>query len=196
VNQSFRVLFGTLLLLAVGATSFAQGWAVPAKTPDTPVSCAACPGLDPTSMTIGYHAPIATFTGRFLDSTNTSEWFAPFRTARAYMVLVRPDIDRIYFRYGNGTVVAYSLSRFFTRLEAGEPLLFPISPRPGNRGSSPEVFLNWDDWFNPEISSWKTFNIDGGTRMTGFDVDDKGYVYVASTIFGWGIVKDSLAAGG
>jgi PKD repeat protein len=196
VNQSIRVLLGTLLLLAVGATSFAQGWAVPAKTPDTPVSCGACPGVDPASMTIGYHAPISTFTGRFLDSTNTSEWFAPFRTARAYMVLVRPDIDRIYFRYGNGSVAAYSLSRFFTRLEGGEALLFPISPRPANRGSSPEVFLNWDDWFNPEISQWNVFNIDGGTRMTGFDVDDKGYVYVASTIFGWGIVKDSLAAGG
>ena len=79
------------------------------------------------------------------------------------MVLVQPNIDRIYFRYGNGTVVAYKLSTFFTRLEAGEQLVFPIYPMPGNRFGNPEVFLNWDGWFNPEISNWKTFNIDGGT---------------------------------
>ncbi len=147
-------------------------------------------------MTVGYKAPIATFTGRFLDSTNTSEWFKPFRTARAYMVLVEPGIDRIYFQYGYGTAVAYSLSRFFTRLEGGEPLVFPVVPRPGDRGNNPELFLNWDDYFNPELSTWKTSNMDGGTRLTGFDVDDKGYVYVASTVYGWGVVKDSLGTGG
>lgn len=196
VKQSFRALLWTGLLLAVSANSFAQGWAVPAKTPETPVSCAACPGMDPSSMTVGYKAPIATFTGRFLDSSNTSEWFLPFRTARAYFVNVLPGIDRIYFRYGDGSVAAYSLSSFFTRLESGEPLVFPVNPVPQNRGGHPEVFLKWDEWFNPEVSSWKTFNIDGATRMTGFDVDDKGYVYVASTIYGWGIVKDGFSTGG
>ena len=29
----------------------------------------------------------------------------------------------------------------------------------------------------------------------GFDVDDQGYVYIAATIYGWGILKDGLTSG-
>lgn len=195
VMPSLRTFLFAALLLAGGTAVFAQTYPLPSNTPETPVLCGAgC--SDPNLKTVGYKAPISTFTGRFLDSTATSEWFMPFRTARANFVLVMPGIDRIYFRYGNGSVAAYKLSTFFSRLEAKEQLVFPVRPIPANRSNQPELFLNWDAWFNPELSTWKTFNIDGATRMTGFDVDDKGYVYVASTIFGWGVVKDDLGSGG
>jgi hypothetical protein len=185
------------LLLAVSASGYGQGWAVPATTPDTPVPCTGCPNVDPNSLTVGYKAPIVTFTGRYLDSSNTSEWFRPFRTARAKFVLSMPALDRIYFRYGDGSIASYKLSTFFTRLESGEPLVYAIAPIGAEiRSGNPEVWLRWDTWFNPEISVWQTVNIDGSLRMTFFDVDDLGYVYVASTIYGWGIVKDDFTTFG
>ncbi|HEY3054190.1 MAG TPA: hypothetical protein VGK04_12485, partial [Thermoanaerobaculia bacterium] len=69
MNQSLRGFLWTTLLVAVAGSAHAQGWAVPSKTPETPVSCAGCPGQDASAMTVGYKAPIATFTGRFLDSS-------------------------------------------------------------------------------------------------------------------------------
>jgi len=181
--------------MLTSASAFAQGWPLPAKTPETPVSCATCPGGNANTKTVGYKLPISTFTGRFLDSSNTSEWFMPYRTARAEEVLVMPALNRIYFRIGNGSIGAYSLSGFFSRLEAGEPLVFAFGSNPGDR-TVPEVFLRWDEWINPEKGGgWKTFNVDGAERVSGFDVDDQGYVYVAATIWGWGICKDSMSTG-
>ena len=186
-------------MLAIAASGYGQGWAVPAKTPDTPVSCSNCPYQSASTMTVGYKAPIATFTGRFLDSSNTGEWFIPIRVLRAYDLTVMPGLNRIYFRVGNGTVGTYSLDTFFTRLEAGEGLIFPFNDANAlaQRSNKPEVLLKWDEFFNPEkAAAWKTFNMDGSERLMGFDVDDQGYVYIASTIFGWGIVKDGMTAGG
>jgi len=186
-------------MLAIAASGYGQGWAVPAKTPDTPVSCSNCPSQSASTMTVGYKAPISTFTGRFLDSSNTSEWFLPVRSLRASDVTVMPGLNRIYFRLGNGTVGSYSLGSFFSRLEAGEPIVFPFNDPTAIafRGGKPELLLKWDEFFNPEkTGAWKTNNIDGSERLMGFDVDDQGYVYIAATIYGWGIVKDGLTAGG
>ena len=186
-------------MLAIAASGYGQGWAVPAKTPDTPVSCSNCPYQFPSTMTVGYKAPISSFTGRFLDSSNTTEWFLPVRSLRASDVTVMPSLNRIYFRLGNGTVGSYSLGSFFSRLEAGEPIIFPFNDANAlaQRANKPELLLKWDEFFNPEkTTAWKTFNVDGSERLMGFDVDDQGYVYIASTIFGWGIVKDGMTAGG
>jgi PKD repeat protein len=196
VIPSFRAFLWTVLLLSVAVSGYGQGWALPAKTPETPVPCAGCPNGAVDSLTTGYKAPIATFTGRYLDSSNTSEWFKPFRTARAKFVLPVPALDRIYFRYGDGTVAAYKLSTFFSRLESNERLAYWAPDGVAYRtqsGGTPEVWLKWDEWFNPEIGSgWKTNSVDGSLRMTFFDVDDKGYVYIASTLYGWGVVKDGF----
>jgi PKD repeat protein len=197
VNRFTRDFLWAALLLAFAASTFAQGWALPAKTPETPVSCAGCPNVSDGTKTVGYKLPLSTFTGRFLDSSNTSEWFLPFRTARADEVLVMPGLNRIYFRIGNGSIGAYSLSGFFSRLEAGEPLVFAFGSVSGDRGGHPELFLRWDEWLNPEAGGgWRTFNVDGAERLSGFDVDDQGYVYVAATIWGWGICKDGMTTAG
>lgn len=190
-----RRLVHIVIGLFIASSALAQSYALPSKTPDAQVPCAAgCSIVTPPPMTVGYKLPIKTFTGRFLDSSGVSAWFKPFRTARANFVLVKPELDRIYFRYGEGTVVAYKLSTFFTRLEAGESLVFPQSIPPyatQQRGGHTELFLRWDAYFNPELGGgWITGNADGGTRLTGFDVDDQQYVYVASTMYGWGIVQD------
>jgi PKD repeat protein len=197
VNPTFRSVLWTVLLLAVAVSGYGQGWAVPAKTPETPVPCTGCPNVSPGSLTTGYKLPITSFTGRYLDSSNTSEWFKPFRTARAKYVLPMPALDRIYFRYGDGSVASYRLSTFFTRLQANERLAYWAPDGMVYRtvgGGSPEVWLKWDTWFNPELggTNWTTNNVDGSLRMTFFDVDDKGYVYIASTLYGWGIVKDDF----
>ena len=121
-------------MVGVSAVGFAQGYPVPAKTPETIVNCGNCgPNAGPGKK-VGYEPPIGAFTGRYLDSSYTTEWF-DFRTARSYFVLIKPEIDRIYFRYGNGSVAAYKLSTFFSRLEGGEQLVFPVgtfSDRAGN----------------------------------------------------------------
>jgi hypothetical protein len=196
MNQpnSMKTFLCAGLLLAVVTSGNGQGWAVPAKAPDIPVPCTGCPNVAPNSLTAGYKAPLFTFTGRYLDSTNTSEWFKPFRTARANFVLPMPALDRIYFRYGNGSVASYQLSTFFNRLETGEQLGYWAPDGQSYRGGNPEVWLRWDTWFNPELGSgWKTNSVDGSLRLTFFDVDDLGYVYIASTLYGWGIVKDDFS---
>jgi len=199
VNRTVRALLTGLFVLGVYASSFAQLYPVPAKTPNTVATCAACGPAGAAGQTVGYTSPLTTYTGRFLDSTWQGDWFRPFRTARAYQVLIMPSLDRIYFRYGNGTVAAYQLSTFFARLEASEPLTWPSSiPVPGDRSGNPEKWLAWASWFNPEMSSpsWQITQGDGSIRMPWFDVDDRGYVYIASTVYGWGLAKDDLSTVG
>jgi len=112
--------------------------------------CTTCPGVDPTSLTPGYKAPIVSFTGRYLDSSNTSEWFRPFRTARAKFVLSMPALDRIYFRYGDGSIASYKLSTFFSRLESGEPLVYAAPPPPAYVEEGPACRMErqrvWDGY--------------------------------------------------
>jgi hypothetical protein len=191
-SNSLKAFLCAGFLLVVVTSGYGQGWALPAKAPDTPVPCTGCPNVGPNSLTVGYKSPLFSFTGRYLDSSNTSEWFRPFRTARAKFVLPMPALDRIYFRYGDGSVASYKLSTFFERLETGEQLGYWAPVGIQYRAGNPEVWLRWDTWFNPEISDWKTSNLDGSLRMTFFDVDDQGYVYIASTFYGWGIVKDDF----
>ena len=148
VNRFGRGLLAGMVLMGVSAVGFAQGYPVPAKTTDTPVPCTTCYNGGP-GTTVGYKTPIGTFSGRYLDSSSTTEWFDyGGRTLRAVFVLVRPDLGRIYFRFGNGTMAAYSLNTFFSRLESGEQLMFPLGTFP-DRSGNPEVILRWDEWFAP-----------------------------------------------
>ena len=194
-------VFKTALFLAVfaiAAPMSAQFWSLPADTPNTDVPCATCKEPYTNQLTKGYSAPITRFTGRFLDSTPTREFQQPFRTGRAYNVEVRPDLNRVYMRVGSA-VFSYNLETFFTRLQNREPLWSAANL--GNVYAQPaEVFLRYDGMFYAESSgAWKTFSMDGQQRLggftsRGFDVDDEGYVYVAYSIFGWGIVKDGNGA--
>src|SRR5690348_2486488 len=124
----------TFLVCAVPAPLLAQDWPLPAKTQNTEVPCPTlhyswssstyyCPGIrEPGKVTVGYPAPIKTFTGRFLDSQITSTAQQTFRTARATSVVVAPERNRIYMLIGSA-LAAYSLDTFFSRLESGEAMV-------------------------------------------------------------------------
>src|SRR4051794_31897333 len=112
------------LQLAVAVAAFGQGWPLPARTPDTEVSCHACTGSSPAAdgKTVGYKTPLATFTGRFLDSQATNDIQYPLRTARAGKIVLSPDGKRIYVQLG-GMLAAYDSATFFAQLAAGQALI-------------------------------------------------------------------------
>src|SRR5438309_11569310 len=94
VSRILRLCFA---LLIAPAALLGQGWPLPAKTPNTEVPCNPCPGLDATNLlTVGYQSPIATLTGRFLDSQQTGHFHQPFGTTRAQTVLIAPSLNRVY----------------------------------------------------------------------------------------------------
>ena len=189
-----------ILLLAMPASLFAQGWPLPANTQNTEVLCNPCPGYSRKDLkTVGYASPILSFTGRFLDSQRTTTYQQPFRTARAETVAINAAKNRVYMLIGSA-VFAYDMNTFFTRLANHEALMssaaIPVS------GQSPhadphEQLLKYDQYFYAENGSpWPTFIVDGQQRLFSFDWDDQGYLYLAYSTFGWGIVKDDGSDGG
>jgi PKD repeat protein len=215
VNQRYSriLLVICAVLMMTSASLFAQGWAMPAKTPNTLATCTACPGSLKNKPAVGYAAPIAKFTGRFLDSSLTVDYQVYYRTARAETVQLSPDGKRLYFRIGSG-VMAYDAANFITRLNGNETLIDAagIPTSPPNQGawkSRPyEQLLQFDTWFYPEWTSIDCLLNPGGTcwqierpkdgqdRLSTLDLDDQGYVYMAYEVFGWGIAKDPGGAGG
>jgi len=199
VNHRSIIIAAILALLCAPAV-FAQGWPLAASA-DGPCN-SVCP--DPSKKIAGFGDVFAAFTGRYLDGHDMVDLQQPFRTARAKKVRFSPDHKRIYPGVGEAVGV-YDASRFFTRLQAREGLvqvttiplvpttLWSRMPRPGR----PEEFLKWDSYFYAENGSgWKCPYVDGQWRLWDVDVDDAGYVYIAYSVFGWGIVKDTGAADG
>lgn len=175
-------------MLLSAPSALAQNWAVPARIPNTPVFCTGCPSSANNKMTVGYSSPVKTFTGRFLDSQNTRDYQVPFRTARATWVGYSPERNRIYMLIGSA-VFAYDADRFFSRLNLAEPLRKTLNG---------EKYLAYDTYFYAEDagSGWNLWPMDGQDRLFAMDWDDRGYMYLAYSIFGWGIVKDDPAAVG
>lgn len=191
-----------LALMSVTATVYAQDWPLPAATPNTDVLCAGCYNGKDGLKTIGY-PPTLRFVGRFLDSEATGDYQFYFRTARArglsFLESPDPAKSRVYMMVGSG-VGAYTTDTFLSRVAAHETL-YPaaaIPTRPSN-GRSPysELFLWWDRWFYAEQSepAWVLGGGDGMDRLYGIDHDDRGYVYIAYSTFGWGIARDDFGTG-
>ena len=195
-----RTLNLCFALLLAPAALFAQGWPLPAKTQNTEVPCNPCPGYTRKDLkTVGYQSPILSFTGRFLDSQRTSTYQQPFRTARGQVVAINAAKNRIYMLVGSA-VFAYDMNTFFTRLANGEKLMssqaIPVAGQPPHADPH-EQLLKYDEYFYAENGSpWPTFIVDGQQRLFGFDWDDQGYMYLAYSTFGWGIVKDDGGSGG
>jgi PKD repeat protein len=186
-----------LLALGLFATPlFAQYWTRPASAPNVDVKCTGCSDKANGQWTPGYPATLLAFTGRYLDSDTTNDCQQPVRTFRAVSVLPRPALNaphgRLYFQIGS-SVMAYDMDRFFQRIAAGEPLINNVP----SICQQPviDTVLNWDSWYYAEDtdSGWDhSNNGDGQTRLYGLDVDDQGYVYLATKWFRWGIVKDGM----
>ena len=175
---------------------------LPSKTQKTQVLCTQgspyfCSGTYANLPTVGYDGAISTFTGRLLDSTNVGDWQSYMRTLRAWQFKYDKVHKRFYFRMGS-TLAVYDATNMVNRLNAGTGrTVADVGNRPpsANKG---EAFLQWDRYFyaeNPE-TGWSAPYIDGQDRMPDFDFDDRGNVYLAYSIFGWGIVKDDLGNSG
>jgi PKD repeat protein len=189
-------------LMFMSGSVFAQNWPYPANTPGVEVACANCPGTQKGKLTAAYRDPISGFTGRWIDSTEVIDFQGGFRTGRAYKAAYSPQKDRIYMQIGSGIGV-YSRSTFFSRIEGREPLT-PISQFPflsrleSLHAANPEIVLRWDQFFYAEssFSNWRTVVIDGQDRISGFSIDDRGWLYLANSVFGWGMLKDTGAVDG
>ncbi len=188
----------------MASAAYGQDWPPPAATPNTDVLCAGCFNGKDGLKTIGY-PPTLRFVGRFVDSEATKEYQFFFRTARARGVnfLESPDPakSRIYMMVGSG-VGAYNPDTFLSRLAAHE-MLFPASSIPTHpfsnfRSPFSELFLLWDRWFYAEQTdgAWVLGGGDGQDRLYGIDSDDRSYVYMAYSTYGWGIAKDDFGTGG
>src|ERR1051326_345404 len=194
-----RRLVLSILLLTFTTSLSAQHYARPAKTPNTDVKCTGCSDRAKDQLTPGYPAALGTYVGRYLDSQTTNDCQQPVRTFRAVNVVPMPSLNRLYFIIGS-SVTAYDMDRFFQRVAAGESLT-PNAPC-GVPQPVTDAALQFDEWFYAELqpvdsetkvssSGWDVGDGgDGQTRLYGIDVDDQGYVYLATKWYRWGIVKD------
>jgi PKD repeat protein len=198
----FKSLLFCAALILVATGALAQNYPFPASTPSTDVMCSGCPGRE-TLLTIGY-PPVLRFVGRWCDAESARDYQQNFRTARPKLARVAADRNRIYTILGSALAV-YDTDRFFSRLNARpQEAMAPATQVPVNGGNPrypqfgpPEVFLWWDTFFYAENGGgWVTPFQDGQERLWDFDWDDRGNVYLAYSVYGWGIVKDGGEIGG
>ena len=194
------LLFAVLLIAASSAV--AQLYPFPADKPNTDVLCSACAGRE-TLMTIGY-PPVLKWVGRWADAENAKDYQQNFRTARPKIARYVPERNRLYTILGSALAV-YDANKFISRLSMRpQEQMSPATQVPTSGGNPrfaqfgpSEIFLWWDTFFYAENGGgWITPTEDGLERLWDFDWDDRGNVYLAYSVFGWGIVKDSGDAGG
>jgi len=200
----FKTLITTVLFTLLSVqTVQGQYWVQPAKAPNVDVKCINCPGKANNQLTPGYPAALGTYLGRFLDSSATNDFQQPVRTMRAIGALPMLFLNRLYMQIGS-SVMSWDLDSFLARVAAGEPL----QQGEGSSGRPvPDIVLPFDSWYYAELlptntddagrkissSGWDiSAGGDGQSRLSGFDVDDQGYVYLATKWYRWGIVRDDL----
>ncbi|MGZ8812285.1 MAG: DUF7933 domain-containing protein [Thermoanaerobaculia bacterium] len=132
-----------------------------------------------------YPSPVTAYVGRYLDSSRTASWqfMGPRwpRTLRADIVKVAPERDMLYMIVGS-TFVGQKLSTYAHRVATT-----PHATIPGVlRG---ETYLPFEKWVDAERTpGWVTPFQDGQDRLLDFDWDDRGYIYLAYSVFGLGII--------
>lgn len=196
--HSFRKSVFLLLAIATAVSVSAQNHPYPRAQSDPPVICSGCPGTNSEGEpndglpTYSYDSPIKRHTGRIVDSANTGfVQHKGMRTVRAGHVRVASG--RIYLQLG-ATVGAYERSTFFTdTLPAPMVPVNTINTGWPYSGRNPyEKLARPDRFFYPEAKNtgWSVPLVDSTDRLSDFDFDDRGYIYLATSVFGWGIVSD------
>jgi PKD repeat protein len=201
--NKFRLnLAVVLLLLAASVPAFGQFYPLPASSSEPAAICTNCNGYNASGQPnsglpmFPYSLPINDHVGRLVDSANMIDTTDGMRTARAGKVRYAPPKGsfpgRVYVQLG-ATIGAYSANTFFSStLPAGMQPVSKISTgrkysrNPLERITPPDAFV----YPESTTSGWKLYNSDGNDRLYDFDVDDRGYVYAAYSIFGWGIMRD------
>jgi hypothetical protein len=181
-------------LLLIATTAAAQNYPLPGSKSAPLVICTGCPGGSVGLPTYPYGTPLVKHVGRIVDSFNTiSVQNAGMRTVRARAIRVAPGRNRLYIALGEA-VGAYKLDTFFTgKLPQGMVAVNTMVTGSIYQGRSPlERVAKPDSFFYAEAkgSGWITALIDSQKHLNDFDVDDRGYLYVATVYFGWGIHLD------
>jgi PKD repeat protein len=192
----------TLLLVSMQSV-FAQNYPMPGKQGQTPVVCTGCKDNNSTGQpneglkTWPYASPLVNHTGRFLDANFVVNFQYPPRTLRARRIRVARQQrgsapPRVYIQLGS-SIGVYTLDKFFAQtLPAGMVSVQTLAPTAKRTNYTPERVARWDAYVDPETEAdWLTPTADGQDRLFDFDVDDRGYLYVAAGFFGWGIVRDN-----
>lgn len=184
-----------LLAILIAMPVFAQKWPMPGKVTEPVVKCVGCGGAIEGLPTAAYDDPLIDHVGRFVDSTTTRNiQNTGIRTVRARKIRVSPDGQRLYVQLGEA-VGGYNLNKFFsTSVKApmvsvsSLPTGQSFQQRPGMEKATMVDSL----WYSESPDSgWSTYLVDSQRNLYDFDADDRGYVYVTSIYFGWGIAKDN-----
>lgn len=200
-----------LVCAAPAAQMFAQLHPMPGPKSAAPVLCTGCKGsnlkgqLNDGLKTYPYSSPIKRHVGRYVDSTSTASFQAPFgfRTARARYIRTAPEQrgsapPRVYVVVGSA-IAGYPLDSFFTeKLPGGMVSVVRVKSGINIGGfgrTPPEDILMWDGMVYPDATSsgWHVPGLDKQDNIgisAPLDYDDRGYLYTAFTFTGWGIVKD------
>ncbi|HEX8408200.1 MAG TPA: PKD domain-containing protein [Thermoanaerobaculia bacterium] len=197
----------TLLFCAVAAPQMlAQFHPLPGAKTEPAVICSGCPGENASRQTndglptYPYSGGLVDHVGRYVDSSSTANFqHIGYRTARARTIKIADTRrgsapPRAYIQIGNGIGV-YSLDTFFsTRLPGGMVPINKVVNGIGGFQRPPEKILQWDAVIYPEGSTdWDRSGQDIQDPMgkgAPIDFDDRGYVYSAHTIHGWGVALD------
>ena len=131
-------------------------------------------------------SPLTGYAGRLVDSIGVRDFMYPVRTLRSDLVKIAPELDYIFMKAGGCVFGAYRLSTFASKI--GGPLitLSPAHPFPPT-----ERYLPFDMSVDPQRmgSGWAMYFLDGQDRLYDFDWDDRGYIYLAYSEWGFGIVN-------
>lgn len=196
----WNVLFALLAVLLFVAPVFAQKYPLPGKKGGAVVKCTGCGSPNEGLLTYPYDNPLVKFTGRYNDSTTAiSVQNAGMRTVRARTVRFAPAKNRVYIWMGE-SVFGYKLDTFFTNKLAGG--MVPVSNVStgwtyGGRNPLEKVAMPDTFWYaEAKQSGWTTSLVDSQKHLNDFDIDDRGYVYLSTVYFGWGIAKDDGTTSG
>jgi hypothetical protein len=201
-----NVLLAVALLAVSATTARAQNYPFPGSKSAAPVLCTNCPGTNSQSEpnkdkpTYPYDAPLLAHAGRLVDSSETRNYQnIGIRTVRAGRMRVVPSRNRIYVQLGEA-VGAYALDTFFsgTLQEPMEPVSTINTGLDYYHRPQLEKVHDPDGFFYAEspYSGWSTFVLDGQKELHDFDADDRGYLYVATVHFGWGIARENVTTDG
>lgn len=192
-----RIVRAVLLLAAAfssGAPTFAQKWILPAKSPQTPVACPSTICKNGSVWLAPYQLPVASFVGRFLDSSSTGDYYrSPIATIYAMRVKSLPGSDRFYLHM-NASVAMYKKGSFIDRLASGEAMGV-ASSFPGAAGTRPygDERILWPDAVFAAAygqPAWVIPTNDFAPALGAIDIDDQGYVYLGYWEYGMGIIRD------
>ncbi len=166
-----------------------------------PAPCTGCPAPATNKPTYPFNDPLLRHVGRYVDSSSTGlVQNSGMRTIRAYNIRPYPSRNRLIIRLGE-TVGLYKLDTFFSS-KAGTAMFGASEAFSGFQPTNPwagrkpyEKILPPDRYFYSESgnSEWYSTFQDSQRMLWDSDLDDRGYLYVSTLYWGWGLAFDDGA---